>query len=1151
MKVFDAFEGIAMFRGIPKLTSLKSQTAVFRRGVLIMKLTGIIILAACLQVSAKGLSQTVTLSEKNAPLQKVITEIERQTKYSFFYKTTWLEKAQKVTIEVKSRPLYEVLELCFKDQPLTYTIIDNVITIAPKINETPKQGNQLLPIDVSGRVLDKEGNPLIGANVKVNGTDIGTTTDNEGKFRLNNVDENAVLEISYVGFETQIISIQGKPSVLIRLNSKNSLLDETVVIAYGTTTRRLNTGNVASVKAADIEKQAISNPLLALQGRVPGLLITQFNGVPGGAIQVRIQGQNSIFNGNAPLYIIDGVPFPTEIPTAGINFGPLGTSGEQVIRGGVIGTGNALSFINPSDIESIEVLKDADATAIYGSRAANGAILITTKKGKPGKTKLELNLQQGWGKVTRTMDMLNLRQYLDMRYEALKNDGLIPSSNPSASTPFVYAPDLTIWDTTRYTDWKEVLIGGTARYTNINANVTGGNNAIQYRVGGTYNKQTTVFPGDYADSKGTVSLDLNNNSSTQKFKFRIASSYTTDDNQLPNVDLTQAALLLAPNAPEIYNEDGTLNWAPNSLGTSTWINPLGAALYKTYQAKTNSLISNANLSYRILPNLQVGSNFGYTNISTKDYQLNSLLAEKPENRPNMARTAWYGNRNISTWIVEPQANYKLLLGRYKIELLGGATFQQTATDAGYIAGSGYNNDQVLKNPSAAGTLSPYAQVTSLYRYNAFFGRVNFNLLDKYVINLTGRRDGTSRFGEQSRFHNFAGIGAAWIFSQESYLQNLKFLSFGKLKASYGTNGSDQIGDYRFLSLYNIVNSSINYQNNTGLSPGDIPNPYLEWEETKKFSAGIELGFFKDRIYITGNYARNRTSNQLMDYRLPNTTGRSTVLKNFPATLQNTSLEFTLTTANIKKANFNWTTNFNLTIPRNKLVDFPNLESSSYASSYFIGEPINTQRAYHFLGVDPATGVYLVADKNGNPTTSPKFPDDATILISSFAKYYGGIQNTIQYKSIQLDFLFQFVKQSGAAGFFSNSQTFTPGRFSTFSGNANQPAAIINESHWQKPGDNAIIQRYSTNSNLESGIGTVIGSDANFKEATFGRLKNLSLSWEIPSKWKQKAHFQNFRFYLNGQNLWTITKYKGQDPENQSFTTLPPLRILTVGLQVTL
>jgi TonB-dependent starch-binding outer membrane protein SusC len=944
------------------------------------------------------------------------------------------------------------------------------------------------------------------------------------------------LEISFVGHETQVLSVKGKSVFMVALGQRQSILDETVVIAYGTTTKRFNTGNVSSVKASDIEKQPVNNPLLAMQGRVPGLFITQNTGLPGGGITVRIQGQNSILNGSNPLYIIDGVPYPSELP--GVSFGPLGNSGG-VANGSNTGTGNALSYINPSDIESIEILKDADATAIYGSRAANGAILITTKKGKAGQPKFDLNIQNGWGKVSRRLQMLNTEQYFEMRREAKINDNA-----QVLSTDY----DINgLWDSTQYTDWQKKLIGETAQYTNVNASVSGGSSTIQYLVSGNYQKEMSVFPGNFSDRKSSMHIDINGNSLSRKFNFQISGIYLVDNNELPNTDLTSSAIRLEPNAPSLYNSDGTLNWMPDATGTSSWSNPLAIAKYRTYQRKANNILGNAMLSYRILPGLDFRSTFGYSNLRSNDLQLNPLLAIKPEARLNSSRTAYYGNRNVDSWIIEPQMTYKKSLGVVKLDMLLGTTFQESSTDGQLLYGSGHNSDVVLKDIRSAATVTAASSFSTIYKYNAIFGRANLNLLDKYIINLSARRDGSSRFGPESRFNSFGSVGVAWLFSEERLLnKNVSFLSFGKIRGSYGITGSDQLADYSFMTLYDNVTTEVSYQGSVGVFPSGHSNPNLHWEETKKIQIGLDLGFIKDRVMLNASYNRNLSSNQLLSYALPSITGNDGIYQNFPAKIRNINWEVVLLTSNIKMVNFSWNTSVNITIPENQLRNFPNLETSSYASVLIVGQPLGIIKAYHFLGVDPATGRYVVADKEGNATFSPT-SSDRTVLINTLPKFYGGFQNNFRFKGIEVDFLFQFVKQIGSNVFFNNgaSSSIVPGRFS--SGNSNQPVTVLNR--WKNQGDITNIQRYNSNGNLTAS--NPLASDGRYTDASYIRLKNVSLSWQLPNILKKKMHIQSCRIFAAGQNLLTITEYQGMDPENQSLNSLPPLRMITLGAQFVL
>ncbi|MBO9203272.1 MULTISPECIES: SusC/RagA family TonB-linked outer membrane protein [Niastella] len=1113
--------------------------------VRVMKLTTIIILAACLQTSANGLAQnTITFSGKDVNLESVFTAIKKQTSYRFFFNTSIIQNASKITIEVKNAPIEQVMNLALKDQSLTFAIKGRTIFVMKKPVEdkssqaAPPSGD---PVTVRGRVTDEQGNPLVGATVKVKGADKGVTTDNEGQFTLTNVDGDGMLEISYVGREAQLLAVKGKGFLTVALGQKIGSLDETVVIAYGTTTKRFATGNVASVKASDIEKQPVNNPLLALQGRVPGLVITQNTGVPGGGVTVRIQGQNSINNGNDPLYVIDGVPFASQLQTVGNHDAVLGSSGGT----GSSGQGNPLNYINPMDIESIDILKDADATSIYGSRAANGAILITTKRGRAGKAKLDVNLLQGSGKVTRMLKVMNRRQYLDMRYEAYKND----NKDLSTLTPGSRTYDLTVWDTTRSTDWQKELIGGIAHYTNVNASLSGGVPTLQYRVGGTYHRETTVFPGNFSNQNASMHFNLNSVSVNQKVSLQFSGSYLASDNRLPGVDLTQDANFLEPVAPPLYNPDGSVNWALAPNGTSTWqTHPLTNIIFRKYNNKTNNLVSSLQINYNLFKGFQVKTNFGYTNLYSTDFISLPMTAIKPADRPFSSREAIYGNRLMRSWIIEPHIVYNKLIGKGNLEVLIGSSIQQSKSNSGSIKGEGYSSDQVLESITAATLVTARSSTISAYKYNAIFGRINYNLGSKYIINISARRDGSSRFGANNRFHNFGSAGAAWLFTNEKFLHGIKdLLSFGKVRGSYGTSGNDQIGDYQFLNLYYPINNGTPYQGTSGLLPAGLSNPYLQWEETKKLQVGVDLGFIQDRVLLTANFARNRSSNQLIFYVLPTVTGNNGITNNFPATVQNMSWEFSINTINVKNKKIGWSSNINLTIPRNKLVSFPDLENSSYINQLIIGQPLFPIMAYTFAGVDPSSGLYRVYDKGGKPTSTPDYIADKTAILNTLPIYYGGLQNKVSYRGVELDFIFQFVKQKGINNMINNGTSVAPGVF--VRGSSNQPVTVLDR--WQKAGDNKPIQKYSALlvGDASDQLAIAQGSNVLISDASYIRLKNISLSWRIPTSWTGKAHLQYCRLFAQGQNILTITNYKGGDPENQSFSSLPPLKIFTVGINV--
>ncbi len=1104
----------------------------------VMRITAVLLLAASLHVAAKTEGQNVTLKGANMPIREVFQEIHKQTGLEVLVDEQLLEKTAAVSLDVHNMPVTDLLALCLKNDSLTYTIEDGQIIVKSSSSSNLIHGANPSspsepPGDIRGRVTDSMGKPLSGASVivKGKGKQKGTETDANGYFTLTAVPENSTLVISYTGYTAKQYKVNGSNDFTVLLIKSDSPLDEVQIIAYGTTTQRLNTGNVSTVKAADIEKQPVSNPLLALEGRVPGLEITQSNGIPGTGVTVRIRGQNSISNGNDPLYVVDGVPYTSQLlPGLGAS---LGNSGGSVGQSNV--SGSPMSYINPGDIESIDVLKDADATAIYGSRGANGVILITTKKGKIGKTKFDINLQDGWGHITRGIDWMNTKQYLMMRREALRNDGATPQSGDH---------DINgDWDTTRYTDWQKELIGGNSQYTNAEVSVSGGNTNTQFLISGNYNKQTTVFPGNFSDQKGSLHFNINNVSTDRKFWINFSGSYLADNNHLPQTDFT-SLINLAPDAPAIYNKNGTLNWQPDSTGIGTWGNPL-ANKVNLFGNSTNNLISNLVVGYKILPGLDIKSSFGYTNTQTNEFITNPLTFYDPGYLSilnNTYRSASFANNNIHSWIIEPQATYSCRIGKGKLETLIGGTFENQNSSGKVLNANGFNSDLVLQDINSATTITVSSTTYAVYKYNALFARLNYNLQDKYLVNVTARRDGTSRFGPANQFHNFGAVGAAWIFSKEAFIQeHLSFLSFGKLRASYGITGSDQVGDYQFMDLYQAQSYDISYQGINVVSANRLYNPDLAWEQTKKSEGGLELEFLNDRIFFTASYFLNQSSNQLLGYNLPSTTGFGNVAANQNALVRNYGWEFVMSTVNLKTKNFHWSSSINVTIGRNKLVS---IGSRIYGiTQQYVGQPLSIQFVYHLLGVDPLTGKYEFADGKGGTTS---MPDTAILqtrntLVNIMPKFSGGLQNSISYKAFQLDFLFQFVKQIG----FSHFMGHYPG--SIYSGN--QPVSVLKR--WQKPKDITNIQRFYQDFSLDNEFSDAQSSDASLTDASYIRLTNLSISWQLPESWRKKSHLQNCRVYAQGQNLLTITKYAGSDPETQGLVTLPPLRVFTFGLQVSL
>ncbi|MBW8683038.1 SusC/RagA family TonB-linked outer membrane protein [Chitinophaga rhizophila] len=1083
-----------------------------------------------IQVTAATYAQKITLHYENAPLRDVLQSIRKQTGYYFFFASEYLEKATPVSVSLTNATLETTLSTVFKGQPFEYAIKGKMITVRPAPPSTvDKVANFFSVITVRGKVTDEEGNPLPGVTVILK-EESGkmAVTDQHGNFLFDGVPDKGTLVVRMIGRETKEVGYTTEKQLKIILKETDANLKEIQVVAYGTVRKEFNTSNVSVISARDIQNQPVTNVQLALSGRVPGLFIKQGSGISASSVDVTVQGKNSIGNGNEPFYVIDGIPYTAQFTNA------------SLMEGAIAGlSGSALNLINPADIESISVLKDADATAIYGSRAANGAILITTKKGKAGKTQLDINIQNGWGRISKMYDLLTPEEYLTIRKEQYINDGQpIPTLGSEVNWTNY---DLSVWSPNKYNDWQKQLVGGTAMLTNIQASLSGGNANTQFLTSYGYIRETTVYPNKLSNKRGNVHFNLNHSSSNNKFKYTLSATYLQGINTLNDEDLMRSAIILAPNAPDMYNADGSINWAPAPQNPGFYTHTVNPAVYigKPFEGKTNNLLANNNIGYEVVPGLIIKGSFGINRINGEETKLSPLTLFRPDN-PDKIRSARFLSKSVNSWIAEPQITYNKVTNFGVLDLLIGGTVQQTNSNILQQIGSGHSSDAQLKNIAAAPQLDVDINVASKYKYNALFGRLNYRLRDKYILNLTARRDGSSRFGPENKLHNFYGIGGAWLFGKEEIINSdLPWLSFGKIKINYGTTGNDQISDYRYLSLLNNYYTNIPYLGTSGIYPTNISNPYLQWEETHKFNLGLEMGFLEDKLFLTANYFRNRSSNQLLLEDLPATTGFGNIDRNFPAVVQNTGIEMQLNAKVISNSRFNWRSSVNITLPNNKLISFPNLENSTYADRMVVGKSFSLAKVYKYMGVNTNTGLYEFMGADGKPTSNPSPFTDRTELIDMNPRFYGGFNNTFEYARFTLDVLFQFTSQNGIADRFGNYAGYV---------NSNQQRYILDR--WQKAGDVASIQKISLSGDAIVAYDAALNSDKSFSDASYIRLKNFALSYTISEKLMRKFNISRTRIFIQGQNLWTYTKYIGLDPETQATGSIPPLRMVNAGFQLT-
>jgi TonB-linked SusC/RagA family outer membrane protein len=1020
-----------------------------------------------------------------------------------------LKNTTPVDIEVKDATLEQALAIACKDQPLEFSITGEMVVIRVK---TDKPGSDPPEkVDVKGRVVNEKGEPVPGVSVTIKDSRIGTITDEDGRFELANTDESAILVFSGANIEMQEEPLNQRKDLVVVVKLKIGRLDDVQIIGYGSVSRKLNTGNVSSISSETIQNQPVSNVLGALEGRIPGLIINQNSGVPGSGYSLALRGLNSISSGNNPLFVIDGIPFGSQ-------------SLSSIYTNSVIAGGNPFSNINPSDIESIDILKDADATAIYGSRGANGVVLITTKKGRAGKTRFDANAYAGASRVSRMIKLLNTHEYIEMRNEAFKNDGATPDSAQDY--------DLLLWDTTRNTDWQKDLIGGTSSTTDLQSSLSGGNANTQFTIDAGFHQEGTVFKGSFDNQKASVHVALNNTSANSRFTIGIKIGYVSNILRLPLQDFTNTALTLPPDAPAVYTTDGKLNWPEG------FQNPYGS-LSQKYKTHTGNLIGNTVLTYKILKGLEVKTSLGYTKMQMDEIQPSPLSSMNPSFGSTSGNT-FFSNSSIDTWIVEPQLEYKTSLLKGKLEALLGTTFEADTKEAQTLYAYGFSSDALLEDISAATTILVFNKSASDYRYNAFFGRINYSWDQKYLFNFTGRRDGSSRFGPGRQFANFGAVGIGWVFSKEPFFEKLRpIVSFGKIRGSYGITGNDQIGDYQYLNTYS--SSPYPYQGVSGLLPTSLFNAKYGWETNRKSEIGLELGILDDRDFLSVSFFLNRSSDQLVGYPLPLITGFSSIQGNFPAIVENRGLEISISTTNAKSEKFSWSSYLTLTVPQNKLVSFPNIAAfPGYANRFLVGKSLNSFKGLKFGGVNAGSGVYQFFNANDKITPVPVYPDDYQNTKDLDPVFFGGFGNVFQIGNFKMDLFIQVVKQLGLTYFASDYVV--PGMI------GNQPELVLNR--WNMPGMQPNMQKFTqTFGDAGQAYFNYLSSNGIIGDGSFIRLKNLSLSYKLPSKMLQRYKITDLTLFVQGQNLLTLTSYKGVDPENQSIYSLPPLKTLAVGFHI--
>jgi len=1091
----------------------------------IMKLTIVIITCFLLQVSAASRAQLVTIKTGSISMKSALTEIRKQTGYTVLYNAAEVNKAKKLALNLTNVSVEEAMNRILKGSGLEYAIEDRAImitkakpTIIERISEYFKPDSLLY----RGIVLDENGKPMPGVTIKVKGTNQAVYSFNNGVFAFF-TSNKSILTFSYVGYagqEINLAKVDHNELISIKMKMGYSNLDQVQITAYGSTTKRLNTGNITSIKSEQLMMNPVNNVLQAVQNHVPGVFIQQMSGRPGSPINVNVRGKNTLVGNNQPLFIIDGVAYPSgSLPIlTNIDFAPL--------QGG-----NALDYIDMTQVESIDFLKDADATSIYGSRGAYGVILITTKKGKAGPNMLNVSVNTGVTVRGVSPELLNTEQYLQIRREAFANDKAKPG-----------ATDLDLngtWPQDRYTDWIKEFSGNHAALTTANANYSGGNENVRFLIGANYNKQNDIQNAKGSNRRGGLNFNLNTNSKNNKFYLSLSGSYTSTVNDAVPFDFgTASNTFAAPNAPFLYLPDGRLNWETGS-------NP--ANLFEVITKNTtNNLIANGEFKYEPIPGLTIKANIGFNSLYSKQINAQPSTYFNPSRPFNTQSTVQF--YNYRTWTADPNINYTFKLGsKGRLSTTLGATLQDGLNYSNSITGSSFLSDDLLYNPSFAARANVSANYSqSPNRYLGFFGIANYNWANKYLINIGSRYDGSTKFGVDNQMGLFGSIGAAWVLSEEGWFKNnipAGIISNAKIRGSYGTVGGDGIGNYLFLATF--INGTP-YQGNIGLKPDALANPALQWEKNEKAEIALSLEFMNGRINFEGSYYRNKTSNQLVPQPLSGVTGFQSIFLNSPAILKNWGYELELNTVNIRTKKFRWTSSFNFTLPKSVLAEYPNDQVLSN-SKYIVGKPVTGVRLFKFSGVNPETGNYNF-EKNGVVAEWLPFisvgldnEKDKTEFIDLAPKFYGGFQNNFNYGNFSLSTFISFTKQMG-----KNILGYQTGSIGQFNFNPSIKAL----ERWQKPGDITDVPRPIQNSFTLFQQQNFINSTGAYSNATYARLSNVNLSYAFKNEILKHIHITRLNVFLQGQNLLTVSRYGDLDPENLG-AGQGPLRVFSAGINVTL
>ena len=1151
--------------------------------ILAMKITTFLLMIALVQASAKGFSQ-ISLNEKNTPLEKVLKAINKQSGYTFFYDTKDVKNV-KVDIQVSNASLDQVLSICFRDLPLTFKVIENNVVLKGKDQSMLSKLLDLvaMPVTVTGIVGDDAG-PLAGVTVSVKGADKVTSTNANGEFSLR-VNENDILVLSYVGYKSQEVIVKNITFFKIKLEKNIAGLDQVVVVGYGTTEKKDLTGAVSTIAAEQIQDVPNGTVDNAMAGKAAGVQVTKTDGSPGGAVRVRIRGSSSLLGGNDPLYVIDGVPVSVQSNYINPGYDVSSAVGNNVTGSGGVSAGlstafvnglNSLGGLNPDDIESITILKDASSTAIYGSKAANGVVIITTKKGK--KDMKPVITASYYSTVTSpvTPQVLDATQYRTLLTEAAQNDenariAAGKTTFPANTTAILNSPS-TFFGTGN-TNWIKDVTRTTVS-DNAELTVQGGGNSSKYFSSISYNSTPGVVDAtDYQRISGKINLE---NDISSKFKVitNIILGYTNQD--IGDGAYDQALIARPDYSP--YDASGNYtDFSQVGASYQGFQNPV-ALLSATNNAKTVSLLGSLSGLYDITPDLKFESRvslnmqaYNQRNYSPSYVEIGSFYGSVS----NSGGIGSNSNSRLTDWFLENTLTYtKAFDKNNKINLLAGQSYETDKTSFFSATGTGYPNDNVLTSLSSAVTpLIVKGDDPSLPQSYllSFYVRANYSLMDKYLFTFTGRTDGSSKFGPNNKFGYFPSGAVAWRISQEDFLKNVKWINDIKFRGSYGLTGNQNIGNQMYRTLY----SPYSYAGVSALIPSQLGNQDLRWESTKEADAGVDVSLFSDRLSLTVDYYNKQSNDDLLSLPVAPSSSYSSLLTNAVG-IKNTGVEVMVQGDIIRTNNFKWTAGFNVTWANSlvtklnsnaDLTQIGDLTGLEYGNTTLVqGKPLGLITGLTVTGIiknqaqlaayKQQLGVYATYVFPylgiGDPMyklniTGPtnNYVDFNTIIASAAPKYYGGITQGFTYKKFDLQFYFLF--SEGGKLLWGDHVSSVE-----FVGTSNANVAMLNR--YTPTNTNAVDPRLILND------GFYYKSNLDVFNSSYLKLRTLTLNYHFDKTiWMQKVGLKTTELFVSATNLFTITKYPGNDPETSDdaysvsggyfdVSNYPTVRTFSIGIK---